>query len=225
LKTLVFDLDDTLYPEMEFVLGGFQRVAEWLADSFSLDKKKLQASMVATLGAEGRSQIFDKILRSNGVYSASALRTCIALYRAHEPNISLNASVVETLKWAQLEFPLFLVTDGNKLVQARKVRALELEKFFQGIFITHRYGLASAKPSLRCFEKIIDTTMADWNELMYVGDNPIKDFVALNAQGAETTGIESSPYYDPSLPSSHQPKYSISQLNDLPELLSKLGWV
>lgn len=225
MKTLAFDLDDTLYPEIDFVAGGFRRVSEWIAESFQLDGELIQAGMWATLKAEGRSQIFDKTLRANGVFSTKALRTCISLYRTHEPRISLSKSVFETLEWAQSKFPLFLVTDGNKMVQAQKIRALGVERFFERVFVTHRYGLSAAKPSLRCFEIIQETTKCDWSELMYVGDNPIKDFVSLNARGAETTGVESSPYQNPSLPIIYQPKHSIGHLAELPHLLAKLGWV
>lgn len=224
MKTLAFDLDDTLYPEIDFVAGGFTRVSEWIAESFKLDGQLIQAGMWATLKAEGRSQIFDKTLHTNGIFSTRALRACISLYRTHEPRISLSQSVFETLEWAQSKFPLFLVTDGNKMVQAQKIRALDVERFFERVFVTHRYGLSAAKPSLRCFEIIQETTRCDWSELMYVGDNPIKDFVSLNAQGAETTGVESSPYQNPSLPSIYQPKHSIGHLAELPQLLDKLGW-
>lgn len=225
MKTLAFDLDDTLYPEIDFVAGGFTRVSEWIAESFKLDGQLIQAGMWATLKAEGRFQIFDKTLHANGIFSTKALRTCISLYRTHDPKISLSNSVLETLEWAQSKFPLFLVTDGNKLVQAQKIKALDIERFLKGVFVTHRYGLSSAKPSLRCFKIILETTKCDWGDLMYVGDNPIKDFVSLNAQGAETTGVESSPYQNPRLPSIYQPKHSIGHFEELPQVLDKLGWV
>jgi len=225
LKTLVFDLDDTLYPEIDFITGGLSRVSEWIAESFQLDRELIQANMMATFKAEGRSQIFDKTLHSNGIFSKKVLCTCVSLYRTHDPKISLSKTVLETLEWAQSRFPLFLVTDGNKNVQARKINALNVERFFDRVFVTHRFGLSAAKPSLRCFEIIRNTTGCDWSDLMYVGDNPIKDFFPLNAQGAETTGVESSPHRDLSLPYSHQPKHSLSNLAKLPQLLDELGWV
>jgi len=33
---LVFDLDDTLFPERDFVLSGFQAVGDWLETNLSL---------------------------------------------------------------------------------------------------------------------------------------------------------------------------------------------
>ena len=41
LKAIVFDLDDTLYPEMEFVMSGFRAVAKYLAKKYKLSSSKI----------------------------------------------------------------------------------------------------------------------------------------------------------------------------------------
>ena len=41
MKVVVFDLDDTLYKEIEFVKNGFNSVSDYLSKKFKLNKKKI----------------------------------------------------------------------------------------------------------------------------------------------------------------------------------------
>lgn len=36
IKVVVFDLDDTLFPEHEFVLSGFRVVSNWVTTQYSI---------------------------------------------------------------------------------------------------------------------------------------------------------------------------------------------
>ena len=103
-------------------------------------------------------------------------------------------------------------------MQANKVEALNIRHLFKRIFITHRFGVKHAKPSTYCFEKIRLAEACDWNDMVYVGDNPAKDFVNLNRLGMHTvrvlTGVHRSavakPLYD-----AH---YTVKHITDLRSL-------
>ena len=92
--------------------------------------------------------------------------------------------------------PLYLVTDGHKIVQHLKVRSLGLERRFKRIFITHRFGKKYAKPSTYCFEKIKNSESCDWHEMMYIGDDPAKDFVNLKPLGIRTVRVLTGAHKD-----------------------------
>ena len=79
--------------------------------------------------------------------------------------------------------PLYLVTDGHKIAQARKVAALGIHCRFRKVYLTHRYGLRHAKPSIRCFERIRERERCRWDQMVHVADNPAKDFVNLTRLG------------------------------------------
>ena len=112
---------------------------------------------------------------------------------------------------------LYLVTDGNKYVQSNKVDALGIECYFTKSYITHRYGIRHAKPSTYCFEQIARSELCGMDKLIYVGDNPAKDFVGLNRLGATTvrvlTGEHASVHSHPDYDS----KITIQTLGDLHE--------
>ncbi len=39
VNTIIFDLDDTLYKELDFVYGGFKEVCIYLANKYNEDQK------------------------------------------------------------------------------------------------------------------------------------------------------------------------------------------
>ena len=81
------------------------------------------------------------------------------------------------------------MTDGHKIAQHRKVEALGLDRWFRKCLITHRYGVKNAKPSPYCFALIAKLERVGWSDLVYVGDNPAKDFVGLTPLGARTVKV------------------------------------
>ena len=74
------------------------------------------------------------------------------------------------------------------------MEALGIKNLFKKIFITHRFGLKNAKPSLYCFEIIKKLEGCNWSDIVYIGDNPNKDFVKLNQVGAGTARILNGSY-------------------------------
>lgn len=186
---IAFDLDDTLYDESTYVQSGFRAVAEYAEKSWGWACSRSLEELNSLLSAQGRGNVFDSWLQTNGRLNASAVRKCVSVYRSHEPNIVLYPCVADILDRLSRTHSLYLVTDGNKLVQARKVTALGLWNRFERVFITHRFGKAAAKPSIHCFERIKEIENCEWGHITYVGDNPAKDFIGLNEVGGSTIRV------------------------------------
>ena len=116
---------------------------------------------------------------------------------------------------------MYIVTDGNKLVQKTKVKCLHLDRYFKKIFITHYYGIKNSKPSLYCFEKNQRPRKCHWNELVYVGDNPAKDFIQLNKVGALTIRVKTGSYSGVSAEKEFDAQKTIENLGQLEDILFK----
>jgi putative hydrolase of the HAD superfamily len=220
---LIFDLDDTLYDERQFVEGGLRAVAAWGEAKHGIAAGPSFDLMCEILDREGRGRIFDQWLARHGRLSARAVAQCVAVYRHHSPRLRLFPEAERVLARYQDKAPLYLVTDGHKQVQANKVRALALEPRFRRVLITHRFGVRHAKPSPYCFDLIRRQEGCAFSDLVYVGDNPAKDFVGLNPLGALTVrvltgvhrGVEARPGYDA--------QHSIATLDALPDLLQTVN--
>ncbi len=220
---VAFDLDDTLYNEIDYVLSGFAEVAKWISGLSLKDHRIIFDFMVSELKINGRGKIFDNTLNYFYKKNKKNIRKCITIYRLHNPQIKLEERIIKILQELSIQNQLYIVTDGNKIVQNNKIKALKLEQYVKKAFITYRYGLKSSKPSLNCFEMIKNLEKTSWNNMVYVGDNPNKDFVNLNKVGAITIRILKGDYANIIVSNEFDAKYKINNLNELSTILNKIS--
>jgi putative hydrolase of the HAD superfamily len=176
------------------------------------------------LEGHGRGQVFNLWFQAKGLLPTKRLvAEAVTTYRHHDPDIQMPDSHRTVLEQLAQQRRLFLVTDGHKIVQAKKVQALNIEPFFAHVYITHRYGYAAMKPSPYCFDLIRRRESVDWEEMVYVGDNPAKDFVNLNRLGMQTirvlTGQHAADFAAPGFEALHD----IAGLEALPAVLETLS--
>src|ERR1051325_5244608 len=119
---LVFDLDDTLYEELTFVKSGFKAVAKFLNKEYGLPQMPVYKKLLARL-AGGRGAIFDDVLKEYHLFSKRRVRKCLSVYRFHKAAIKLFPDAAACLARFN-KHPLYVVTDGNKVVQENKIKAL-----------------------------------------------------------------------------------------------------
>lgn len=217
---IIFDLDDTLYNEMDYVQSGFLTVAKFIHDRFGFDISESLEYMNQTVAREGRGKTFDRLLEKYGAYSATLVKDCIKIYRNHDPSISPFPVSLELLK--TITEPLYLVTDGNVTVQQKKIDALQIEEYFKQIFITYSYGEKYAKPSTFCFEKIKELENCEWFEMVYIGDDPAKDFVNLKPLGVRTIRVLTGSHKDTQADDRFNAEHTIPDLTQLMKTISRL---
>ena len=112
-------------------------------------------------------------------------------YRNHEPALALFDDASWALGHFAARAKLGLITDGTHHVQAKKVAALGIAPHFQEIVYTHALGgRAFSKPHPRSYEMIEQALAAEGSRLVYVGDNPSKDFIVPNARGWTSVMVE-----------------------------------
>lgn len=220
IKVLVFDLDDTLFPEHEFVLSGFQVVSNWVATRYTVFGFFKVASQLFEEGK--RNQIFNLTLEELKVeYEPRMIQELLQIYRKHKPHISLY----EDAKWAIDYFKQYkqlgLVTDGYLLTQRNKVKSLGIEATFHSIVYSDLYGRENWKPSPIPYLKIMKSTGYRGAEYIYVGDNPCKDFVTAKQLDWMTVQIcrEGGEYSSITTEKSYEADRKITSLFQLKELL------
>ena len=222
LDAVVFDLDDTLYPERAFAFSGFDAVAEALPDIFS-DPAQATARMVQLFDTEHRRRVFNTVLTQSGVEPEEQLVSrMIETYRTHRPRITLHLDAEAVLTRFAGNFQLGLITDGPAIMQRNKIAALGLEPRFDKIILTDELGEGCAKPHPRAFELMSQRLAVDPARCVYVADNPAKDFLAPSALGWKTIQIKRKDgiYRRESPPKAGRPDHLIDTLDALDVLLS-----
>jgi putative hydrolase of the HAD superfamily len=189
---IVFDLDDTLYEELSFVRSGFRVVSDFLSPILEMHRDQIYTALLEELKVK-REHIFDRFLTKQKKNSKQLIKSCLSVYRGHEPRLTLYPEASLCLVHLQ-RFPLYIVTDGNKLVQRKKFLALGLDSMVKRCFFTYAHGLHRSKPSPYCFEKICLLEKASPSSVVYVADNPNKDFVGIKPLGFQTVRVLTGPY-------------------------------
>lgn len=215
---LAFDLDDTLYDERTFVYSGFRAVANMLEPLVGIGTQVLQDRMRHLLDEHGRGRVFDDLLGELDRGSVDLVGECVTVYRSHSPTIAPFPGV-DSMLASLAGRSLYLVTDGDPEVQARKIDALGIAASFAEIFRTWALGRSSAKPSLACFDIIREREACEWSDLVYIADDPSKDFVSLRAVGARTVRVHSGRFAATVAAPGFDAEFHVDRVTDAPGLL------
>jgi putative hydrolase of the HAD superfamily len=177
MRGVVFDIDDTLYPECDYVRSGFAHVAGLLARTED-EAGVLSAWLWEAFEAGERGHTFDRLLEAfPSLAERASTSALVAAYRAHPPSIGMAADVVAVLDLLrQRGLRLAVLSDGPVVSQAAKATALGLDRWFDPVLLTGSFGAGFAKPGVSGFEEIARAWGLSGPELAYVADNPEKDF-------------------------------------------------
>jgi putative hydrolase of the HAD superfamily len=185
---LVFDLDDTLYPEREFVASGFNAVGRVLDAQYGIPQATDILFQVQKEGFAGR--IFDETLSRLGIaHSPDYIQYLIRLYREHQPDIRLHPDAACILPQLKGRVGLAMISDGWEFTQRRKLCALKIEDLFSPAIFTFDLGKEWHKPSRRAFDCVANILGGSCQRYAYVADNPAKDFSGAAAAGWRTIHI------------------------------------
>ena len=169
---VIFDLDDTLYSEKEYVKSGYRQIAKSFPDIENMEQKLWKAFQ------DGKPAI-DEVMRSEGRLDRESKEKALWIYRNQVPEIHLYQGVREMLGRLNLTKKLGMITDGRPEGQRAKIEVLGISPFFDTIIITDELGgVQWRKPNPEAFRMIQKKWDFPFEEIVYIGDNPQKDFIA-----------------------------------------------
>lgn len=173
IKVAIFDLDDTLYSEKDYVRSGYEAVALEFPNISNMAEKLWNVF-------ERGGNAFDEVLVFEKLYTEETKAKCLQTYRNHKPNISLYLGVKNMLeRIKKRKIKLGLITDGRPEGQRAKIKALGIECLFDKIIITDELGgIEFRKPNSKAFIKMKEFFDTPYEQMFYVGDNIKKDLIA-----------------------------------------------
>ncbi len=216
---VAFDLDDTLYKEIEFVRSGWRAVADTFARYSDTGSDGLFSVMSTSVNA------FDALLALPALkHVGITIEDILDIYRTHHPDISLpddSFAVLSELK--RRNIPLALITDGRSLTQRNKIAALGLDRFFNDDLIIISGETGVDKYSSAPFMLLDSRLEAD--HYFYVGDNLAKDFFQPNKMGwttimlNDTDHVNIHPQDRSKVDPDHWPSKTINKITELLNLI------
>ncbi len=210
-KVVVFDLDDTLLYEIEFLKSAYREIARKVEGEnwSSLYQRMLEWYV------DGKN-VFDQLILENSTLNKKKL---LNIYRNHFPEIKLNDGAIDVLLFCKNNgYVLGLISDGRSITQRNKLKATSILTFFDKIIISEEFG--SEKPNMSNYQIFNDYKAETY---YYVGDNPKKDFITPKKMGWKTFCLKDKGHNIHSqcidLPKEFLPDKYIMSLNELIELL------
>lgn len=187
---VIFDLDDTLYPERDFIRSGFQAVAYLASQEFSLPADVTFAEFQSIFSTGNRADVFGTWLREKH-FDPKWLPQFVDTYRFHQPNIHLPHDIAGLLPRLKRVCQLGLVSDGIARSQRAKFAALGLTTYIPLPIFTDELGPNRAfwKPHILPFQTVLQSLDCSAREAVYVADNPHKDFTAPRQLGMHTIRV------------------------------------
>lgn len=79
-----------------------------------------------------------------------------------------------------------------------------------------------SKPSLYCFQLIAKKEKVEPKNIVYIGDNPTKDFVGIKPLGFRTIRVMTGQHKNKQLSSDYEAELKIHSISDLPEALKTI---
>jgi putative hydrolase of the HAD superfamily len=212
---VVFDLDDTLYPEADYVDSGVRYVCAQINSLYGVDcYEAIQAKRLQ----DPKLDWLSVACELTGLKSP-VKESLLWMYRLHFPDIRLseNCSIsLEKIKSAALG--VAVLTDGRTVTQRFKLASLGLSHY--PAYISEDYG--NAKPSPDRFQAIQKDFSAE--KYVYVADNIQKDFLGCKPLGWLGIGMRANDRNIYSqLPQSYNesslPDYWVNSWEELTEIL------
>jgi putative hydrolase of the HAD superfamily len=218
VKAIVWDVDDTLYLERSYVRSGFRAVGEYVDTMLGVAGFSDLAWNIFEQG--GRGKIFNDALDQLEVSpDPTFMKELIRCYRKHAPDISLLPDARKAIDHLCSTHPMAVITDGPPDSQNGKIHALGLRDFAAPCIATWEWGQAFGKPHPRAFESVEATLGLSGTDLVYVADNPEKDFVSPKNLGWHTIRLRRDGGLNSHLPTGDDVDHEMTNLDGLVGLL------
>jgi putative hydrolase of the HAD superfamily len=194
IQAVLFDLDDTLYPQAAFLDAAWTAVAA-AAAPYGIDPDAFHAALTA-VAAEGsdRGRIIDRALRRIGA-GGVPVEPLVAAFRACAPaRLPPHPGALEALAELRTVVPTGLVTDGETGGQRAKVRALGLDGLFDVVVYSDDLGRDRRKPHPAPFQHALALLGVPAAAAVMIGDRPDKDVAGAAAVGLRAIRVRTGEY-------------------------------
>ncbi len=183
IKAILFDLDNTLYDEKQYIYSGFRKVAEYLSTKHGLSSEYLFNILVEDYKKGLRRRNFNVLLEKTGINDE--IETLVLIYRTHLPDITPYPEVKQVLeKLREKGYVLGLITDGPPSSQYNKILSLGLRKYFETIIVTDELGIEYRKPNPKPYILSLKILNVNPSQTIFIGDIDEKDL-----KGAKNVGM------------------------------------
>ena len=225
IKVIAFDLDDTLWHVDPVIIRAEQILKDWLIEhvpGFPYDmhymnqfRKQVLADQPKLAGrlTEFRRRVIEKALIHHGRKDSTKIAAeAMRVFLIARNQVEFFDGALETLGIVAEHYRLGAITNGNA-----DIFKLGLDRYFSFAFCAEEVGAPKPAPDL--FHKALSHTGVSANEMVYVGDDRIKDIDAAKAIGIKTVWLRNERRAGPG---NSEPDSIIDTIEELPNAINRI---
>jgi HAD superfamily hydrolase (TIGR01549 family) len=193
-NVVLFDLDDTLYPEMDYLKPAFAAIGHFFEKRHALNAQQVEDFLTITFTRQGRKNLFNQCFnhfeeeiqgkkrqntdlsrdyREGVVFENIFVEQCLSILRTVEisKKIHLFPYVYEVLPVLKRQGKqIFIITNGNITQQKNKVKHLQWNGLDESITLVFANQFAP-KPSPKVYTEFLEPNFNLKNKsILFVGD-------------------------------------------------------
>ena len=240
---IYFDLDDTLCTYWAAARSGLKEAyrlhaadsADQLIKHWAAAFRELLANIHSEewygrylkSGDEPRTEVIRRSFHRLGVTDEELIQRVSESYKTiRNRKLELFPGAIEVLTRLTTQFPLGLITNGPADIQRMEIDRLQIEGYFDEIFIEGELGFGKPEPEV--FKRAAVAMGKPAHELLFVGNSYHHDIEPAIAMGWKTVWVRRESDVPPSASSSletipaggAEPDAIIQELRELPPLLA-----
>lgn len=229
MKSIIFDLDDTLLDTSGFLIPAAAREAcQAMIDAgLNCDLETCLQTRTAILRSNPRSQVYRELAEKIGVRPATYPQAYVndVAFAGHkafhirnvEENIKLRDGATELLRSLQNKYRLILVTAGDPATQKRKIDLLNIAHFFSQIEIVD----VLTQTKQQAFKKLQEVYGGTPFEYLSVGNRVDSDIAPAKRLGWKTCWVRYGEHIHMTPETADETAdFEVEELKDLPQACS-----
>ncbi len=183
LKTIVFDLDNTLYNFDDYLHQAYSYLAREWALKHGLNPQDTEGALMEQAEKKGLTYdfLFNEWLADLGMLNKLQIREAIAIFHTFKPQKLRTFEGFEEMMESLTGVQKIILSDGRVATQQKKLKALGIEDYFDGIVLSDEHK--TSKPDIELFKLIEREFKTKPEETLMVGDHPDKDILGAKKAG------------------------------------------
>ena len=217
IRAVIFDLDDVLYNEKDYIYAAYRDIADFLSPKCSLTREEIYNRLVESLREKTGMypRLFNDLVAEIGL-GQELVPELLRIYAVVDSHLSLYPGVEEVLeRLRQRGFRLGLLSNGTVAIQKNKVRLLGVEKFFDVVAYARENGGEGDKPNPEAYLMVLERLGVSSAETICIGDNPYTDFVGAKEIGMRTVRLLAGEFEHVKLDEKHEADVNVRSLCEL----------
>ena len=228
IRVVAFDLDDTLWNVYPVIIRAEKKLGLWLEREvpglkYSVrDMRSLRDEVlndhpeIAHRVTEFRQRLIERAMLNSDIPHAESKahsETAMEVFLAARNEVQFFEGALDAIRTIAARYQLGALTNGNA-----DIHRLGLSDHFSFAFSAEQVGAPKPAPDL--FHTALLHTGCEPTEMVYVGDDPVKDIDSANEVGLHTVWLKNEQRPGPART---RPDKIIEDIRELPHALEEIA--